>query len=374
MALRSTLLRGHGLKAIIHIGMAKTGSSSIQTWLRSNQVALKAERVYSNMGIFGDVQRHGLKHAVYLTALQEFCANERTAWLGPRHKIPGTKQISIKIVNLLADQLKKLPTESSGIFIYSYERLYGCNEIQIMALDKYLSRFFRDVSYVVYIRDVVDFFVSMYSQKIINNQVNEHATQEYFDFMNKCANVLVPYGPESSFENLFNWDNVLGDKLSVRLLEPDWLVNGDLIDDFASLAGVATLDKPPRMNESIAAEYIEYVRFLNREFRDDLPLNIRRKFVEILKQASFGKPKLVASDAQAKSIRDIHREEEERIKNVLFPGRPFLFSPKSYGCGIEPVPLTVHRKAEIELEIREKMAPEYWEAQEIFLRPPTRLT
>ena len=250
MALRSTLLRGHGLKAIIHIGMAKTGSSSIQMWLRSNQVALKAERVYSNMGIFGDVLRHGLKHAVYLTALQEFCANERTAWLGPRHKIPGTKQISIKIVNLLADQLKKLPTESSGIFIYSYERLYGCNEIQIMALDKYLSRFFRDVSYVVYIRDVVDFFVSMYSQKIINNQVNEHATQEYFDFMNKCANVLVPYGPESSFENLFNWDNVLGDKLSVRLLEPDWLVNGDLIDDFASLAGVATLDKPPRMNLS----------------------------------------------------------------------------------------------------------------------------
>ena len=153
---------------------------------------------------------------------------------------------------------------------------------------------------------------------------------------------------------------MVGNRLNVRLLESDWLVKGDLIEDFASLAGVATLDKPLRMNQSIAAEYIEYVRFLNMEVRDKLPRDIRSKVIEILRHESIGKPKLTASDAQAISIRETHRVEEERIKKEFFPDRPFLFSPKSYGNGVAPVPLTDRKKAEIEMEIREKMVPEVW--------------
>ena len=237
-----------------------------------------------------------------------------------------------KNYKFLTDQLMRL-SEAAGHFIYSSESLYQCSEIQIIAIDKFLSRFFEEIIYVVYIRNPVDFLVSMYAYKILyrHNNYYEYGTQEYSEFLKKCASDLIPYGAESSYQNLFNWSHVLGGKLKVRLLESDWLVKGDLIEDFASLAGVASFDKPSRMNDSIAAKYIEYVRFLNREFRYNFPGKIRGKILAVLRNASSRKPKLSASVAQANSIRKLHREQDEKIRKIFFPYRPYLFAPKIRG-------------------------------------------
>ena len=348
------------MKAIIHIGMMKTGSTSIQTWLHSNRAALEDKGMQSNEGAgrFEKFHQGALKYAVYQTAMHELGADEKTAWVDSWGELKWEGKM-YEFCKLLTNQLEKFSGES-GTFIYSDETLYKCNETQMIALDKYLSRFFDDRTYVAYIRNTVDFFVSLYSQKLHSSLFFEWRTQEYLEFLKKCANDLVPYGLESSFGNLFDWNKALGDRLNVRLLESDWLVNGDLIEDFASLVGVAAFGKPGRINESFAAEYVEYVRFLNLEYQNGLPRKIREKALEILKDASSGKSKLAASDAQAKSIRDAHREQEEKIRKRFFPDRPFLFSPKFRGCGVAPVPLTKRRKAKIESEIREKMSPEVW--------------
>lgn len=348
------------MKAIIHIGMVKAGSSSIQTWLHSNRAALEAEGARSNEVGF---RRHALRHAVFQVAMLELGADEKTAWVGVREKIEGRDEKIIENFKYLTGMLEKLSGDP-GIFIYSIEGLFRCREIHMIALDKYLSRFFEDRTYVVYIRNAVDFFVSMYSQ-ILRNVDREHSTREFSEFMKLCGREPVPYGIESSFEHLLVWDKMLGNMLNVRLLEPDWLVEGDLIEDFASLAGVPAFRKPGRMNESFAAEYVEYVRYLNREFGNGLPVNIRDRALEILTEASAGKPKLAASDAQAKPIRELHRPQEERIRTRFFPDRPYLFPPKLGRCGIEPVPLTDRRMARIESEIRKIMAPEVWDPREL---------
>ena len=230
----------------------------------------------------------------------------------------------------------------------------------MVALDKFLSRYFDDITYVVYIRNTVDFFLSMYSQKI---QGSSFSTQEYSEFLKKCETDLVPYGLESSYENLFHWHEVLGDKLNVRLLEADWLVNGDLIKDFASLIGVAVLRKARRRNISLSAEHIEYVRLLNLEFQNNLPHKIRKRAIRILKGMSSGKSKVAMSDTQAKSLSDVHRDQEEKLCKIFFPGRQFLFSPKIYGRGKAPTPLTARRKAKMESEIRKKF--EVWKPHEL---------
>ena len=49
------------MKAIIHIGMMKTGSSTIQKWLRRNRLALAAEGMHSNKGM--GMHRRALQHA-----------------------------------------------------------------------------------------------------------------------------------------------------------------------------------------------------------------------------------------------------------------------------------------------------------------------
>ena len=351
------------MKAIIHIGMMKTGSSSIQMWMQSARAALAADGVRSNEDAitFENLHRRALTHAAFELALQEFDVKEKDARANLEkslNKSAGMHEIS----KILTKQFDKL-SRKSGTFIYSDETLYNFNEIQMIALDNFLSRFFEERNYVVYIRNFVDFFVSMYSQKLQNKRSYEHCTQEYSKFLEICMSTLVPYGVESSFGNLFEWSKVFGDRLDVRLLESDWLVNGDLIEDFASLTGFATFVKLDRVNESLAAEYVEYVRLLNRKFKNNLRSKIRRKAISILLDASSGKPKLAASDAQAKMIRDYHRGQEESIRKRFFPERSSLFSPKFRGSGLAPAPLTNRRKLEIESDIREKLSPEVWPPQ-----------
>lgn len=340
------------MKAIIHIGMMKTGSTAIQTWLRSNRVALKAEGVYSPWGT--DTPETNINHwnimcAVFLMSLHEFGVDEKTAWMGSIRNIPerGSAYGDCKFVT---NQLEKL-SGKSGIFIYSRETLYDCNETQIAALDKFFSRFFEERTYVIYLRNMANYFVSLYSHKLYKN-TERFGTLSFIEFWKKYACAPVPYSSEFSFENLLDWHKVLGDRLNVRLLESDWLVNADLIEDFASLASVAAFKKPGIVNESFAAEYIEYVRFLNMELiQDGIPRKIRKNVLEILKNALAGEPKLIVSDAQAKSFRDVHGELQEKIRKLFFPDRPFLFPPRFYGSGVAPTPLTECRKMVIESEL-----------------------
>lgn len=351
------------MKAIIHIGMPKTGSSSIQKWLGINRAALKAKGVHTGEGMFREKSGYypqGLKWAIFHIAVHEFGIEESLAWLGNRRHPEGEEKI-YEHFRPLIEQFEKLSGES-GIFIHSEECLYKSNLIHIYVLDKFLSNYFDDISYVVYIRDTVDFFVSMYQQKLQDAHRHEDATLGYSEFLKKCASELIPYvGLETSYGNLFNWSRLLENKFNVRLLESDWLINGDLIEDFASLIGFGPLLKPRKINESIAAEYIEYVRFLNHETLLALPRKVRSKAFGILRSESIGKPKLAASDAQANSIRYIHSDLEERIRKSFFSDRTYLFSPKSRGSGVSPLPLTERRKRNIDSIIRENMDIIGWE-------------
>lgn len=362
------------MKAIIHIGMEKAGSSSIQTWLRANRIALEGESVYPSNSVYpfktedmrsrcpsiSGIPANALKHAIFHVAKDEMGVDEKTAWVGQTERNPRRDARYSENFKLLTDHLQGLGNEP-GIFVYSLEGIYTCRKIQMIALDKYLSRFFENISYVIYIRNIVDFLPSMYAQKLRDNKIYNFATLDYSKFLDKCVSDLAPFGRESSFDILFDWEMTLGNKMNIRLLEPDWLVNGDLIEDFASLLGVGAFCKPGRINESIAAEYIEYVRMLNLVFEDSLPAGIRKKALQILTDESAGKQKLAMSDTQAESIQELHRDQEERIKMRFFPERSDLFSINSYGKGVSPVPLTERRKSEIDFFLQKQMEPEDWE-------------
>ena len=350
------------MKAIIHIGMPKTGSTTIQTWMRSNRVPMEVGGMCS-IGV-EEPLREAMTFAPLHVALHEMGIDRRTLlesveiWM--RHKadrIDGCYEF-------LTEEFEKL-SGRPGTFICSHEGIYGHGEIHARALDKFLSRFFVDRTYVVYIRDTLDTLLSLYSQKLRNFREVLYTKLDFPEVIDRWIELEHPFGEKSSIGHLFFWDEIVGDRLDVRLLEPDWLVNGDLIEDFASLVGVDALGKPGRTNESFAAEYTEYVRYLNREFGSALPAEIRRKALEILTAASAGKPKLAVFDEQAEKIREKNRELEERVRKRFFPDRPHLFSPKSRGPAVMPMPLTGSSKTKIDSEIRKKMKPEVWEPREL---------
>lgn len=337
------------MKAIIHIGMPKTGSTSIQTWLKLNHDLLRREGVRTFQG---KVSRLSYWHAIFKVLVHEMKVDEKTAW---PWKMTDLKWVDENYRFLNAEHEKL--SGRNGIFAYSREQLYKCSEIHIVALDKFLSKFFDDITYIVYIRDMVDFMVSRYSETLRSNN-HEHGKMNFQAFWKLCLNNTELALRQSRFhEHLLVWDKVLEGRINVRLLESDWLVNGDLIEDFAAILSVDAYCRPSRMNESFSAEYIEYVRFLNCDDEKALPIECRRRVLEILTAASAGKPKLAASDTQAIQFHEIYREQEERIRNKFFPDRPFLFSPKSRGDGIMPMPLTDRRKIEVEGELGRNLTP-----------------
>ena len=351
------------MKAIIHIGMPKTGTTSIQTWLKSNRHALEAKGIHSTPST---MDRYALEHAIFLVATLEMGVDEHTAWQGSQNKFENIINVIDRNYQFLNTHLENLSGQS-GIFIYSLEVLYKRSELHMVALDKFLSRFFSEISYTVYIRNTVDFFVSMYSEKL-RNYCQKYGSEGFLEFLSRCERNLIPYGKESSFGHLFKWYEVFGERLDVRLMERDWLNNADLIDDFASILGIDAIGKPNRMKESFAAEYVEYIRYLNREFGRALPERVRINIRKILTAESSGKIKLAASDAQAALIHFIHREQEERIRKFFFPSRNVLFSSKSRGHGVIPPPMTDSKRLEIEGELRKKMLPTVWELYEYSLR------
>lgn len=345
------------MKAVIHIGMPKAGTTTIQTWLKSNREVLKEMGVFS---LQGRIPRRALQHAAYRAAVLEMGCDEKAAWPWPLSDLRGKEEKIDEDFRTVNIELEKL-SRGSGIFTYSRERLYKYREIHIIGLDRMLSRFFEKIDYIVYIRDTVDLIVSMYSEKLRNNNPN-FGTMKFSTLLSKIVNTPYLYGTGITLEPLLEWDRVLGDRLNVRLLEPDWLIKGDLIEDFASLLGVGAFCKPNRLNESFAAEYIEYVRFLNRKFGQEIPMNIRQRVNGILTAASAGKPKLAPPADLAIRIHDIHRELEERISKKYFQDRASLFSQKFRRRGVMPTCLTDRSKTKIEAELRENMTSTEWES------------
>ena len=361
------------MKAIIHIGMPKTGSRSIQVWMRSNYDAL------NSMGVryfFAPVPL--LLNASIHVATVEHGVEEKTAWQGWEGK-PGARVLGLEIdektnsravgrqkraraekiekyYKILIGKLEKISRES-GVFVWSDERLYDKKSL-ISPLDEILGRFFDDRSYVVYIRNTVDYFVSKYSQDLRDCDEN-YGKIEFSEYLEKCSDGANFHDEDRPLENLFSWSNLIGGRLNVRLAESDWLVKGDLIEDFSSLIGIDALRKPGRENESFAAEYVEYVRFLNRSFGHSLPDDIRVDVLKALRDASSGKPKLAASYEQVDLILKVHQELEERVREKFFPDRPFLFSRKLRNRGVMPLPLTNCRKGKIESEISEALGTDW---------------
>ena len=362
------------MKAIIHIGMPKTGTKSIQAWMRMNRTALE------KAGVRLIVEKPApLLLASIHVAMLVFGVDEKAAWQGVERK-PIARRLGLEVdenagrqavaeqkryravkikeaYEFMTSEFEKLSGEP-GTLIWSDERFFNKRNL-ILSLDEILGRFFECRSYVVYLRNTVDHLVSNYSEKLLWCD-EDYGTMHFSDYLKKCAACPYPLGENSSMENLFVWQNLLGEKLNVRLLETDWLEYGDLIEDFQSHLGVDSLRKPGRMNESFAAEYVEYVRYMNRNFGLSLPEETRQRVLALLKRASSGKPKLAVSDAQAESILNIHGELEKRIREKFFPDRQFLFSKKFRGDGVMPTPLTNRRMTEIESEFRHKLGPVKW--------------
>lgn len=310
------------MKAIVHIGAPKTGSSTIQEFLFNNSKGMAAQgfRFHRN------VEGRGSQFEYPLAALASIDkllpgAEEQTRYSSTdlaSHKATGAAIEAELAANSAAWQ--------EPVALFSSEHIYPwIKSVKAMqALDRMFTQHFDHVTYILYVRNQEDLIVSEYSE--ILKRGSNMRLQELID----QRTISLDNEPRVRM-----WVEAVGrDRFDLRLLDPTFLKDGDLLADFAAACGfnLDGLEIPSRINESLSAPAAECLRGLNERIPQLLqsarPNPLRVGLVaQLMKLTPEDAPKLALTPNQRVQIMQGVGEANERLRADFFPQRSSLFSP-----------------------------------------------
>ncbi len=253
---------------IVHVGLRKAGSTSIQNFLDRNEAALRTL----------SVEYPGPRRL------------SRNNHLALAREIRGQTGADGGELRALAAHWRSAAADR---MILSAEAFEECETDEALKLGALRRTPDEAVIVVLVIKDLVDLMWSSYAQ-MVKVGVKTHEFDDFFE--KRMAERRIDY-----FATAKRWADAFGwDSLRVRVLDRQHLVNGDLIDDFLSIAGldpdtraVRGLRRPGVANVSPGWRGIEAIRALYGErhgLPDDHPLadaaeHSRGKRVEIGRRA-----------------------------------------------------------------------------------------
>lgn len=304
--------------------MPKTGSTSIQAWLGANRANLSRHNLaYDRIKIPG--YRVGAAHQGVAIAQHEAMDTLMTN-IGVRiHYNLKDREAQREFVKRFTEAFARVVEKSTeDTFVISSEYIGAARSSpeSAEAMESWLNQFFTDVRYIIYFRRQEDWIASSYSERLKRGATNSF------------AEVLESHGRQNWFRKANVWKRTVGaDRLNVRLLEPDFLENGNLIDDFARQLGIASLEgmnEAPRLNESLSGPAAAILRRINSDIPhtvdDGSRINPTKTMLRsLLMQQKLGLPRIALTPGQIAEVRAANAETNRRLLKDFFPGRHDLF-------------------------------------------------
>lgn len=245
MALPSQLSRP--VDVIHHLGMGKTGTSSIQFFLRDHREDLASQGL-----LYPRTPGRGRHHKLSLSVKSRPELERSPEWQRVGQADPAKFRRTFRR-RLLRE------IEESGLtrVLFSDEVLFGASYPTLRRLGKWTSSISRSLRVVVYLRRQDDHMVSRYQEEIKLGELRrleDWARQDmsglydYHARLRKHHELLAPT------------------ELEIRRFERDRFPAGSVLHDFLDAVGVdvgvADLDVEER-NVSLDAESLEFLRLLN---------------------------------------------------------------------------------------------------------------
>lgn len=324
------------MTAYIHIGMHKTGTTSIQTFLEANRKFLLNQKIYCprSCTMWNRVQHRMLKFI-----LEEYLHTN----INNENIIQNIK--TVKFIQELKNLKKEIAENSDNIFLFSDEGFswWFTSKQKIQLIKQFFKELgFNKIILIIYLRDFQDFFNSLASEDIKNNNLifktnliaNENPDINSYNYSYICQNYSEVFGKEN---------------LIVRLFDKNEFYNEELLKDFIhaiNLKWDANFILPCRQNERLDLIGFE----LRRRLNNILPQSDTWLFDRI--DNFFKSTNHHLNFKSKKNIIQSYlyhlKESNEWIRKEFFPHKERLFSKK----------FLAHYKENYELK---RMKPEYWD-------------
>lgn len=301
----------------VHIGTTKTGSTSIQAFLRTNRAAF-AERGICIPASLG-VQDH---RRAAISALEAGQARD----LMQRQGIKGEAALAEFRDKTRAAFRRELRRGVQEVVITSEHLQSRCNRPENVArFAELFAEGFDRLRIVVYVRPQLDQLISLYSTTLRNGfsetmaeHVERHMTEQKFTYFDLQGIVI-------RWADVFGMENI--DVRPYRALPPP--TEGGVVADFCALLGQRHDDpaftRPAEVNSSINAAGQELLRIVNGNGGIDQE---RRQQVIAWVEANCSGKGAVPTRAQAHAFQDRFREGNAWVAERFFPAHPDYLEPR----------------------------------------------
>ena len=310
---------------VLHIGTEKTGTTTIQNFLKANRDQLRRQSVYvsKDLMIPSGNQRWLAALAYNATRIDELISTQ-----GYRSKAERDQDMVNRYERL--KQEIEASTSDCKRWIISSEHLQSrlTTDEEIHRFYQLLKELFNEITIVLYIRNPVDTAISLLSMFCVYGDVLEQLpepSQRHVDLICNHARILEQW--QKNFPKT---------KIKLRLFEKDRLNEGDLIKDFCGQAritpGADWNLKAQHSNERLTLKGMRYLHHLNGRFP---PLVHGNKNPERGNLAAYvhnftkqEEPFRITLE-QKQAYEQHYAESNEIIRGRYFPNQSTLWSEKT---------------------------------------------
>jgi hypothetical protein len=334
----------------LHIGTPKTGTTSIQNFMGTNRTGLQQQGI-----IYPRASGRHNHSALAAYALGDGGDGKQQGRIANFLKMPQFRE------RLSSDLDRELQDSEASTIVFSTERFTSrqVTESAIESAATLCARYATRTKIIVYLRDQIDFLVSMFCENIKGGATRPFpfplgANSDRMDY----AALLEPW------RKIFGRENMI-----VRRFVPADFVDGDLLSDFAAqipfdLSGFTRSE--PR-NEALGARELAFLRAFNARLPrwvDGRKNPARRNLIDALRRLNDTGRRLTVPPETAQAIASEFEESNRRVSEEYFGGKwqPLFPAPKLVSDA------DVNALLELTLEDAMDIACRLWSDQELRLQ------
>jgi len=299
------------MKIIVHIGAGKTGTSSIQQTLKSNQKVLEAQG-FLYLGLILDqapvIKYHWQKHPS-----------------GNFNRV-DKERLYEEVLDILKLTIQKSQQAGIHTLIWSNESFFGLNEKLIPILSELRKE--HDLEIVVYVRKHESWIRSAYVQWGIKHKTYPGPIKKFKEWYQP--------GKVNFYNTLKPYIDVFGDKVVVKNMAG----HSDLVTSFLDQCGIATESIIiERSNESPSNEELLLRSLYNNHFKADvLPTLFDRRILRQINKNLYEEnidptaflQSLMPTEEDIKEVNEQVEDDRHKINQLLLAS-----SEKEIGSDID---------------------------------------